>query len=189
MEKMCTVPLPIHFNCWKHHAGFIKRQIKHIISGNDIEKLKSSLLKIGDSQMDLYLGRFSPLEIANQTITMLKAEKISSIEQFEHWLSEDAKKYQRIELKDNSIWVIRLGKNPQRFIHIHPGRYSPNTIRVKALTLKTAIFILSIKQLDTLGRIETQSVNDIRKRYLNEPPLKSFSKASGLGRMIQLLSK
>ena len=101
----------------------------------------------------------------------------------------EGKEFRQIQLRDRSIWVLRSGENQERYLHIHPGRYSPNTIRVKAITLKTAILILSIKQLDEIERIDTQLVNDIRRIYLNEPLLKSFLKASGLGRTIQLFSK
>jgi len=189
MDENSFVPLPIHFNCWKHHAGFIKEQIKPSLSEKEIETYRSSLLKIGESQMDLYLGKFSPEEISNQIITMLKREKILSLEYYKKWLSEDGKDYQLISLKDKSIWTLRLSENQKRYIHLHPGRYSPYTIRVKATTLKTAILVLCLEQVGEMKSINTESVNHIRKKHLNESPLKSLSKASGLMRLIDLLYK
>jgi len=110
-------------------------------------------------------------------------------EQYKYWLGREGKDYRLVKLKDNSIWTLRLGENPGRYVHIHPGRNSPQTIRVKATTLKTAISILCFVQAGQIEPIETVTINEIRKKYLNEPPLKSFSTASGLGRMINLLSK
>jgi hypothetical protein len=189
MEENCPVPFPINLNCWKHHAGFIKKQILSVTSVEEIDSLKYYLLKIGESQMDLYLGKIMAEEISNQIIKTLKREKIFSFEQYKKWLYKNGKEYQLITSKDKSIWTLRLGENEHRYVHIHPGRYSPHTIRVKATTLKTAIMILCFKQTGEIESINTESVNQIRKKYLNETPLKSLSKASGLKRLIDLLTK
>jgi hypothetical protein len=189
MEENCPVPLPINLNCWKHHTGFIKNQILSVTSVEEIEKLNSSLRKIGESQMDLYLGKFLAEEISNQIIKTLKREKIFSFEQYKKWLYKDRKGYQLVTLMDKSIWTLRLGENEQRYIHIHPGRYSSHTIKVKATTLKTAILALCFEQVGEMKSINTEAVNHIRKKYLNETPLKSLSKASGLMRLIRLLYK
>jgi hypothetical protein len=71
-------------------------------------------------------------------------------------------------------------------VHIHPGRYSPQTIRVKATTLKTAILILYFEQVADVEIVNANAINQIRKEYLNEPPIKSLSSASGLGRLVDL---
>lgn len=186
MEKNCSVPLPINFNCWKHHAGFIKEQIVLIISEKEIEKLKTQILKIGESRMDLYYGKLSPPMISDHIIHSLKEKKILSPEKFSAWLNNEGGEYKLIKLPDKSLWTLRLSENPDRYVHIHPGRYSPLTIRVKATTLKTAILILSFEQADKNGDVNTETVNQIRKVYLNEPPLKSLSKASGLIKLIDL---
>lgn len=186
MDTNCFIPQSIIFNCWKHHAGFIKKQIRQINNKKDIEALTSYLSKIGESQMDLYLGMLSPKEISNEVVSSLKQKKIFSSEQYVKWLSKNNKDYQLLPMKDKSVWILRLGENPERYIHIHPGRHSPNTIRVKATTLKTIILILSLKQIGEIKSFETETINQVRKKYLNEPPLKSISKASGLSRLIDL---
>lgn len=136
--------------------------------------------------MDLYLGCHTPANISEQTLNYLHHKKILSFNQYQDWLTKDGKDFQLVELKDNSIWTLRLGDDAERYVHIHPGRYSPNTVRVKATTLKTAIFLLCFEQLGEIKSFETETVNNIRKKYLDEPPLKSFSVASGLGRLIDL---
>lgn len=187
MEENCFVPLPVNFNCWKHHAGFIKKQIDAVRENKELQGLKSRLLKIGESQMDLYFGEYSPVKISEQILSSLHQNKIFEYEQYKNWLSKDGKDYQLVELKDKSIWTLRLGDDVSRYVHIHPGRYSQHTLRVKATTLKTAIFLLCFEQLGEVKSFETEGVNNIRRKYLNEPPIKSFSGASGLRRLIDLL--
>jgi len=189
MDKNCLVPMPINFNCWKHHVGFIRKQIESVKDIKDPNQLKVYLLKIGESQMDLYFGRFSSSEISDQILSALHQNKTFESEQYKNWLTKEGKNYRLVKLKDKSIWTLRLGDDVSRYVHIHPGRYSPLTIRVKATTLKTVIFLLCIEQLGENNSFETESVNNIRKKYLDEPPLKSFSTASGLGRLIDLLHK
>ncbi len=188
MNAKCNVPGQINFNCWKHHAGFITHQIKTIKKTETFEKLKLKLLKIGKSQMDLYFGNYLPEELSNQILSALDKKRISSFEEYKDWLFKKGKNYQLLKLKDRSVWTLRLGDDFKRYVHIHPGRYSPQTVRVKAITLKTAIIILCFKKLDQIKTVETEKVNEIRKKYLNESPIKSFSSASGLRRVINLLS-
>ena len=189
MDENCFIPPPINLNCWKHHAGFIKKQIESVKEIKDLDQLKVYLLKIGESQMDLYFGEYSPAKISEQILDYLHSKKILSSSQYQDWLSKDGKDYQLVELKDKSIWTLRLGDDAERYVHIHPGRYSPSTVRVKATTLKTAIFLFCFEQLGEIKSFETETVNNIRKKYLNEPPLKSFSTASGLGRLIDRFNK
>ena len=184
MDENSQISQPINFNCWKHHAGFIKKQIESVKEIKELDKLKAYLLKIGDSQMDLYYGRYLPTEISDQIINLIKRKKISSQNHYDEWLKNEGKDYKLFELKDKSIWTLRLGETRERYVHIHPARYSPHTIRVKATALKTVILILCLESFGELTDIDTESVNLIRKKYLNEPPLKSLSKASSFMRLI-----
>jgi len=154
-----------------------------------LDELKLYLLKIGESLMDLYFGKYSPEEISKQILDALDRKKIFSFKEYKDWLIKGGKDYQLLKLKDSSVWTLRLGENLERYIHIHPGRHSPQTVRVKAITLKTAILILSFEKIGQIKTIETETINEIRKKHLNDVPIESFSSASGLGRMINLLSK
>ena len=187
MDKVDHIPPPINFNCWKHHTGFIKKQIESVKEIKELEELKAYLLKIGESQMDLYFGGYSPAQISEQVLEFLHRKKTFSYKQYQDWLSKEGEEYQLVELKDKSIWTLRLGDDIKKYVHIHPGRYSPHTVRVKATTLKTAIFALCSERIGEIMTIETQTVNQIRKKYLGEPPLKSFSSAYGLRRLVDLL--
>jgi hypothetical protein len=187
MKEDNSLPPPINFNCWKHHTGLIKQQIALVKTGEDVEEISKHLLRIGESQMDLYFGKFSPSNISKQIISHLKKVKNFYYDKYVGWLRNDGDDYKLIHLSDKSIWTLRQSENQERYVHIHPGRYSPHTIRVKATTLKTAIVILCYMQADEVKSIETEMVNFIRKKYLNEPPIKSFSGASGLRRLAELL--
>lgn len=189
MDENCNVPRPVNFNCWKHHARFIKQQIRGIKNIHDLESLKVILLKTGESQMDLYLGRLSPAEISEQVILALHQNKVFTQIDYKNWLLKKENDYQVVELKDKSIWVLRYGGNSEKYIHIHPGRYSPHTIRAKATTLKTAIFILACIKAGDSNTINTETINKIRKKYLNERPIKSYSSTPGLTRLIDLLKE
>ncbi len=188
MDLNCTIASPVILNCWKHHLGFIQNQI---INGRQEcqtpESLKKILLVIGESQMDIYLGKLSPQSIAAEIIHKLKQSGSDSISTFKSWLYDTGKDYRLLTVSDKSVWTIRLSNNSKRYVHIHPGRYSPHTVRVKALTLKTAIVsaILSTKE----KYFELTFINNIRVSILNAPPLKSINASSGLGKFLSIITK
>jgi len=190
MEKNCKVPLPVTFNCWKHHAGFIKNQTvvlqKNKVSKEEFLKL---LLVIGESQMDLYLGKLSPKQIANEVISSVINSNAKGHNSYTRWLLEDRQSYKQIKLSDKSIWTLRLGNEKKRYIHIHPGRYSPHTIRVKAVTLKTTIAIKVLVEGSESVLPDLNSINEVRKSFLKLPPLKLISLSSGVGKFLNILNQ
>lgn len=187
-EINCSIPLPLTFNCWKHHTGLIKKQIEFYrgekISVNELQK---SLLVIGESQMDLYVGKLSPQSICDELVSQLKSTGVLAFEEYKKWLFEKGKEYRLTEISDSSVWTLRLGNQEERYVHIHPGRYSPVTIRVKALTLKTAIAVLIINYEKTFTLIDTQQINEVRMKILNLPPIKKVTSNSAVIRVIDIL--
>jgi len=137
--------------------------------------------------MDLYYGHLSPKDISDLIIEQLEKKNHLALGSYNQWLREEETNYKLISLSDNSIWTLRKGDDDARYVHIHPGRYSPHTRRVKALTLKTAIFVLCFEKLGGFKLSGIELINHIRKEYLNEPPLKIFSSESGLSKIISLL--
>ena len=181
MKLNCNVPVPVTFNCWKHHAKFIKTQLRDSSESNSWELvLKKLLLVIGKSQMDLYLGKFSPVKIGEEIIAYLKKKKVFDKNSYSDWLSRDEKQYRLMTISDSSIWTLRPGQDKERYLHIHPGRQSPLTIRVKAHTLKTAIVSIAYAKMAGTPATDLNFINSIRKNFLNLPPLKSISNQSGL---------
>lgn len=189
-DENCIVPLPVNFNCWKHHAAFISNQIRILRNKRFSEALlKKLLLIVGKSQMDIYIGKLPVKDICNETVIKLKMSGHYSYYNFREWIIDQGEGYKMLKLSDKSIWTIRLGNQPKRYIHIHPGRNSINTIRVKALTLKTAIAFLIKSNPSSLSEANLDCVNSIRKNILDVPPLKSLSHSSGTGKVIRMLKR
>lgn len=187
-ERDCSIQPPVAFNRWKHHVGFIKNQIKSFCAVKiSEEKLRNILLVIGESQMDIYLGKLSPQKICDEVVSKLKSAGVLAFEDYKKWLYEEGKEYKLIKISDDSIWTLRLGKQEKRYVHIHPGRYSPKTIRIKALTLKTAIAAL-IKYNTNIQLINTARINEVRIKILDSPPVKKVSSNSAVTKAINLLS-
>jgi len=185
----CRIQLPLTLNCWKHHAGFIKKQIEFYRDETvSVEELQKTLLVIGESLMDLYVGELSPQKICDEIVSKLKSTGVLTFEAYNKWLFEKGNEYKLVEISDNSVWALRLGKKEERYVHIHPGRYSTLTIRVKALTLKTAITVLIINYEKNIPLIDTLRINEVRKKILNSPPVKKVSSNSAVIRVINILS-
>ncbi|MBT8378043.1 MAG: hypothetical protein KJN64_02295 [Ignavibacteria bacterium] len=188
MKDNCKVLSPIKFNCWKHHALFIKNKLKNYKSEAQLEQLHPTILKIGDSQMDLYYGNLSPDEISNRIINFLDLNSIKNNKKYLCWLCSDGNDYKSMKLKDSSVWTLRSGNEEKRFVHIHPGRYSPHTVRVKALTLKTAIYVSAYSKVKYISVYDIDLINKTRLKYLDASPLKFVNKETGLGKLLTLFN-
>jgi hypothetical protein len=183
------LPLPILLNCWKHHAGFIKEQIHNINPDdkNGVKDILPDLLTIGESQMDLYLGELSPVIIALQIKNQLIKLKVESIKDYKNWILNEGKEYKIIHLPDDSVWTLRIGVNEKRYVHIHPARNSIHTIRIRAITLKTAIIVLSWIRISGGLFDDLKIINKVRKEFLNQPPLKKVYLEKGLAKLFRVL--
>lgn len=184
----CEIPEPVLLNCWKHHAGFIRSKIidYKVRQDTDYNSLTKKILLIGNSLMDLYLGEMTPALIAENIITRLKYDRITGKESYQNWLDEGGDDYREVEIADDSRWTLRRGEREERYVHIHPSRYSPHTMRVRSSSLKSAILFCVMdggKSSDIL-----KFINRIRKEYLELPPLKSINSASALMQLVKTLS-
>jgi hypothetical protein len=138
--------------------------------------------------MDLYVGELSPQKICDEIVSKLKSAGVLAFEVYKKWLFEKGSEYKLVEISDKSVWTLRLGKQEERYVHIHPGRYSPVTLRVKALTLKTAIAVLIINYKKNFPLMDTLQINEVRKKILNSPPVKKVSSNSAVVRVINIIS-
>jgi len=188
LKNNCNTFSPFKLNCWKHHAGFIANQINKIKSKEELRSIPSLLLEIGESQMDLYLGKLTPSEINEFTKNFLKENEAFNYEPYEQWLFSEGKEYRLITLSDKSIWALRMGIEKENYIHIHPGRYSLHTIRARALTLKTAICVMAYLNIHENFFPDLELINDVRKEFLNAAPVKSLSATPGLRRLLNVFN-
>ncbi len=185
---MFNIPLPILFNCWKHHSGFLKEKIKQTVELEDttLKILIQGFVQIGSSQMDLYTGMLSPRQISNSIKIKLKEKELLDYYNYSEWIKAGYKEYRMIAIEDKSSWTLRLAKEKERFVHIHPARYSPHTIRVKSMTLKTAAASAAYTLLNNKSYININLINDVRIKYLSSPPVKSISRVPGIIEILNL---
>jgi len=137
--------------------------------------------------MDLYHGPLSPREIADAVMAELVSARRETPGEFRKWV-EAVGGYRVIEFpEDTSRWVLRAGDG-ERFVHVHPARYSPHTVRVRAPVLATAVLALAYAGLHGGDPASRPVVNAVRREYLGLPPVgRDPSSAEGIGAVIELL--
>lgn len=181
------IPKPVLLNCWKHHLDFIVSKINEFSSREDLPVLKDALLKIGKSTTDLYSGKISPARAARIAIDLLKKNGFFSSPNYIDWISGKVNLYRSMIYPDRSVWVFRIGIDPGRYIHIHPGRGAPHTRRVKASVLKTAICVWIDSRSSGENPWNMDCINRVRKKYLGLSPVKNFNPDTELGKMLSLI--
>ena len=106
---------------------------------------------------------------------------------FRDWL-EPRGGFSGFAAPDESRWILRVGEETGRYVHLHPGRYSPHTVRVPGITLKTAIVTLALARQTGADPLSVAVVNDARKRFLTLPPVAAVDPTNGLGEVLRLLA-
>jgi hypothetical protein len=167
----------ITFNAIKHHVGFIRTFIKDASANVQYEELR----RIGTSQMDLYIGALTIDAISNELLNLLAKDDFLAEDKYKKQLvAKDG--YMEYSLSDGTAWTLRLGEIGQQYIHIHPSRYTKNTVRVKAGILKTAIAFLAERRTD----FSTETINEIRIN-LGLSPIKSVDETKGIQAMLNIM--
>jgi len=167
---------PFLYNRLKHHKIYIEEFIRNF--SGDFEMLRKELLVIGESQLDLYIGIHREEAIEEEISELLKAQKVYSEEMYTDWL-QIAGGFRYVDLSDGSRWILRLGEHKEAFIHIHPGRYSPHTIRVKAGVLKIVIACL-VYCRKNMCSVSLDTINIVRTEILQMSPVKTLSRSIAL---------
>lgn len=189
MPSPWDIPAPVLLNTWKHHAGALRQRIAVSIDGGatGLADLARDLVVIGTELMDLYLGSLSPAEIAAHVLAILDAEDRRSPDNYRDWI-DDGGGYRVVTLADDSRWVLRRGEETDRYVHIHPGRWAPLTLRVRANVLKTAILALAHAGLKGDDPLDLTLVNRVRCEYLGLAPLgRQLNGDQGIGAAIAAL--
>ena len=172
----------ILFNELKHHLSYVRKEINNRTS---IEDLLPLILTLGHSKMDMYAGNLSISMLFEETLSQIPSKNAP---EFREWINSN-NGYRMLQLSDQSEWIVRYAtEKPLQFIHLHPGRYSPNTFRVSATILKTAVLTVAALQYDVIDEINTSTINHLRSKYLSQSPIKSLEKSMFLERMIAHLT-
>ncbi len=134
--------------------------------------------------MDLYTGNLTTLDITQEIkLHLAKANKLDK-NTYTDWIKQNG--FAKIQLSDRSEWILLLGNTADKYIHIHPARYSPCSIRVKASTIKT-VMALTI-EMPNLEAINTSEINDLRKK-IKLSPIKNLEESSNIKNLYLLIKK
>ena len=153
-----------------------------------VRQLAGDLIVVGSKLMDLYHGSLSSGQIADEILATLAQCGHVALADFAPWIHAGGG-FQVIEIADEqSKWVLRLGDEADRYIHIHPARCSPFTVRVRATVLTTAVLALAHAGLNGGDPLSRMVVNAVRKEHLGLAPVgRDPSVHEGIGRVVELL--
>lgn len=183
------VPAPVLFNSWKHHAGALRRRVEEAARGGPagLGELAGRLVVLGSELMDLYTGALAPAEVAAHVLAALKAENRLEVEAYRAWLRGNAGYAVIPFAEDGSRWVLRLGEENGRYVHVHPARWAPQTRRVRANVLKTAVMALAHAAVHGGDPLDVRLVNKVRASYLGLSKVRALADDQGLSVVIDLL--
>lgn len=187
MKTSCT-PAPIWLTGWKHHLGVLCRDISCLRNAEqeDFRPFFFKLKMMGSSVSDLYLGALEPREIANEISGQLKAMNVFEKVSFFCWIDLSEMQFREMTVSDESRWTLLKGKEEDFYLHIHPSRYSPHTLRIKTSILKTAVALVASQFRSQNMDVAPDTVNFLRKEYLGLSPVKE-DKMKGILGLTQLL--
>lgn len=180
------IPVQITFNTHKHHFRFLLQRIGLWKTLNR-ENAEPELLLIGENLLDFYTGDLTVEEICNQFSHFFRIRNIRNKESFLNWLHPH--EYRKITISDASKWVVKEGNDSERYIHIHPAKFSQHTIRVRAATLKTVIALMINDCNITVQMNENlRTVNQIRTSQLQFSPIKTLQQGKGILQLWELFT-
>jgi len=170
MAEEDEIPFPVRFNPFKHHRNYILDILKSASPGEIIGMLDS----VCNNYIDIYTGTMTPKSIGNSVISILKSKQALDADDFNNWVATK-NGYRQIILEDHSEWIVRKSDETERYIHLHPARTGPFTIRFKGSTLKTAYLMkTSTPEIPSLNK-----VNNIRKQ-IGLSPVKKLERSKGI---------
>src|SRR5436305_5434819 len=88
-DALWEVRPPVLLNTWKHHAGALRRRIAEAARGGEagLAALAGGMVVIGTELMDLYVGRFTPAEIAAKVVAQLQADGVLAPDAYRAWVA------------------------------------------------------------------------------------------------------
>lgn len=172
----------ILFNAFKHHAGFVRK----CLSEQDQETFFNHLKTIGNCQLDFYYGSLSIESVGSQIIEHLASLGVDSFKSYQELLDQHDH-YHTLVLSDDSGWVVRMGKVKEKFIHVHPARNSPHTLRITASAMKTALAIIYRVNNGAMYGYELDAVNAMRHQFLSLPPVKKLEDLKAVERIKRIV--
>jgi hypothetical protein len=185
------VPSPVLFNTWKHHAGALRRRLADVRAAGAaaLGVLPEQLLVMGTELMDLYTGSLTPAEIGARVLEALRAEDRLTWAKYQPWIEQNGGYRMLTFPEDQSQWVLRAGAEDDRYVHLHPGRWTPETRRVRANVLKTALMVLASTAVHGGDPRDVAIINRVRQQYLGLAPIRELLGDQGLGVILDVLQR
>lgn len=184
------VLLPVMLNTFKHHAAALRARLAALAPG-DLQGFAGVLRAVevlGTRLMDMYTGNLSPRDLSAWVRDELALSGRLDAEVFCDWLRTQEDYAVLTHPSDGSRWVVRAGDDRGRFVHLHPARRSPASMRVKATVLKTAFVVLAFTRTHHGDPLDRAIINEVRAAYLALPPLGHDLEADlGLGAVLGVL--
>lgn len=181
------LPQPVALSCWKHHLGFICRSIDQImLLSKPMDFARPILEGIGGTLLDIYTGALTPQQVGTEVLRCIVDRFPLSQKEFSDWIELNGRNFRSVELSDNSRWALKMGTYKDRYVHIHPGRYSINSVRVRSVNLRVAIvFRLMYGWEENIYSVSR--LNDARSALFLSP-LNSKISVDGIVRILDLLT-
>ena len=175
-------------NVWKHHAGALREQVALAVRTGErcLDELSRKVAVIGSDVMDVYLGELSPPDIGKEIVSHLESGRRLTPEAYRNWLELNGG-YQTIALSDGSRWILRLGDQERRYVHVHPARRAPGTLRVRANVLKTAVLTLAVAGIHGADPLEIAAINGVRGEFLGYSPISTSNAGRAIRGIIDVL--
>jgi len=173
MTAETDMPIPVRFNPFKHHRNYILG----ILESASSEEIISLLDPVCNNYIDIYTGSIIPEAIGNAVIGILKSKQVFQLDDFTRWV-DSTNGYQQIKLEDGSEWIVRISKEAERYIHIHPMHTGPFSIRLKGSTLKTA-YLLKVGFRVSQEMLSLENVNRVRMQ-IGLSPVKKLERGKGI---------
>jgi hypothetical protein len=181
---------PVLFNTFKHHAGALRFRIATLAAAGPtaLVEMGTRLAVLGTRLMDLYTGPLTPRDISARIIAHLRQAGRLDLPEYRSWLAGQDEYAVVTFAEDESRWVLRLADESQRYVHLHPGRWSPATVRVRANVLKTAFLVLLHSRVHGSDPMDRAVINEVRRDLLGLSPVgQGPDEQLGLGAIIDLL--
>ncbi|MBV8255976.1 MAG: hypothetical protein JO154_25500 [Chitinophaga sp.] len=172
----------ILFHELKHHHAAVQFFLSHPPDGR--EQQLHAIRTFGGSQFDLYYGSLSVPAIKAETLHQLQELKVDNKAAYHTWIQAHHG-HRTIQLSDGSNWTLRYIDHLS-FIHLHPSRYSPHTIRIKANAMKSIVCYL-LWHPDHKGQLDIPTLNHIRLHDLHLSPIANNGNTEELQKVLQLL--
>lgn len=170
------------FHPLKHHLATLQALIRHSRKADPAEQI-AQLKTLGASQFDLYTGVYSVAELKAITAEMLYTQGLRDENDYRQWIVDNGG-FRTIQLPDESNWTLRyLQRND--FVHLHPSRYSPRTLRIKANAMKSVAAYLLLKPGAPL---DIQQLNAVRKNFLELSPITAAGNYDEIHKVYLLLT-